>query len=64
MYSIENIVNNFVITLYGDKWYLSMYKNIESLYCTLESNIIFVSVPLILLTAAIVSLCLTVHTVY
>ena len=64
MYSMENIVNNFVITLYGDKWYLTMYKNIESLCCTLESNTIFVSVLLILLTAAIVSLCLTVCTVH
>ena len=64
MYSMENIANNFVITMYGDKWYLTMYKNTKSLCCTPESNIIFESVLLILLTAAIVSLCLTVCTVH
>ena len=63
MYSMENIANNFVITMYGDKWYLTMYKNTKSLCCTPESNI-FVSVLMILLTAAIVSLCLTVCTVH
>ena len=44
---IENTVNNIVTSLYGDRWYWSscsdhfiMYKNMEALGCTSETNII------------------------
>ena len=44
-YSLENIVNNTVITLYSDRWQLHvcelciMYRIVESLCCTSETNI-------------------------
>ena len=44
--SIENIVNNIIITLYGDKWnynysgkYFIMYIIVESLCYTPETNV-------------------------
>ena len=48
MYSIGNIVNTIVITVYGDRWqldlhgdYFVLYKDIEPLDCISEPNIIF-----------------------
>ena len=45
MYSMKNIVNNIIITLYGDRWLLYflrraflMHINVESLCCTPETN--------------------------
>ena len=47
MYSVGNIVNNYVISLYGDISYqayrgddFEVYKNIESLCCVTGTNIV------------------------
>ena len=43
--TVLGIVNNYVISLYGDRWQLEdcgdhfeMYRNIKSLYCAPETN--------------------------
>lgn len=45
MYGIENIVNNIVTSLYGDRWYpdfrgddFIIHVNVEPLCCTPETN--------------------------
>ena len=45
IYSVRNIVNNYIISLYGNQTYhgdhFEMYRNTKPLCCVTETNILF-----------------------